>query len=105
MFLHNEECQGFVSPFNPHQGFWKLFVGGKKNNKHKHKEKDPAWPTHATEPVARLVVKHLPGEAKAKTACYISSANRAVLQNEDMQVLKHTEHKGALSFLGAIIFK
>lgn len=42
MFLHNEECQGFVSPFNPHQGFWKLFVGGKKNNKHKHKEKDPA---------------------------------------------------------------
>lgn len=52
--------------------------------------------------VAYLVVEHLPGEGKARAACYTSSASR---RNEDTQVLKHGRHKSALSFLGAIIFK
>lgn len=53
-------------------------------------------------PVAHLVVEHLPGEGKARATYCSSSASR---RNEDMQVLKHGQHKGALSFLGAIIFK
>ena len=83
MFLPNEECQGFVSPFNPHQGFWKLFVEKKKEETTK-KRKTLIDPPAPQEPVACLVVKHLPREAKAKTACYISSAKRVVFLNDDM---------------------
>lgn len=84
MFLPNEECQGFASPFNPHQGFWKLFV--KKKNKQQtttKKRKTLIDPPAPQEPVACLVVKQLPREAKSKTACYISYANRVVFLKDD----------------------